>query len=92
MAAGKPVIAARSPGPNEIIDHGINGYLIDKGCEQALANFSLKILKDINLANKLGKNAKSKSWSQYSMSQVIDQWEAFYYNLKARKKMGFVNV
>lgn len=45
MASGVPVIAARAGGPTEIVDHGVNGWLIPPGDVPALATAMTKALE-----------------------------------------------
>ena len=46
MAAGKPVVAAASGGPMEIVDHGKNGLLFEPGSAVDLAAALMRLLGD----------------------------------------------
>jgi glycosyltransferase involved in cell wall biosynthesis len=80
MAAGKPVIAASSPGPDEIINNGSNGFIIKKDSEEEFVDLSIKLLKNDRMNYEIGKNAKSICKTNYSLSSVIDKWEQLYYH------------
>ena len=45
MACRCPVVSTRVGGPMDTIDEGVNGYLVDIGNEQALADRALQVLR-----------------------------------------------
>ena len=53
-AHGIPVIATRSGGPEEIVEDGVTGYLVDVGDVDAMARRMDQLLSDPALARKLG--------------------------------------
>ena len=53
MDVGIPVIGTRIGGIPEIIEHGINGLLVDYGDIEALKNSIIKILKNNSLREKI---------------------------------------
>jgi len=60
MACGTPVIATRcDSGPEEILDHEVNGLLVPIGDEQAMATTIIRMLEDTELRNRLRKVAKA---------------------------------
>lgn len=54
MRCGAPVVAATSPGFNELVLPELTGYLIDVADNAALADKMLRILKDPALASQMG--------------------------------------
>ncbi|MFV0387764.1 MAG: glycosyltransferase family 4 protein [Pyrinomonadaceae bacterium] len=54
MNAGKPVIATAVGGAPEVIENGVNGFLIGSDDDGALAERLIKLLSDSSLAEKLG--------------------------------------
>ena len=61
MALGKPVVAAASGGPAEIIQEGENGLLVPFGDEGALSEALLRYLADPAFAEETGKRAASRA-------------------------------
>ncbi|MDZ7333238.1 MAG: glycosyltransferase [candidate division KSB1 bacterium] len=57
QALGLPVIACRSGGIPEIIEHGYNGWLVPAQDETALASALITLINDPALRIELGKNA-----------------------------------
>ena len=78
MAMGLPVISTDCPcgGPREIIENGKNGILVPTGDEKELEKEIIKILKDNEYANFLGKNAQ-KIGKKLSEKEIITQWEEY---------------
>ena len=82
MANGKIVIATKVGGVPEIIENGVDGYLINPKDETELADTIESVLKmadeDKNL---LSKNAKAKIKSKFSVSIMIKKYEKLYNEL-----------
>jgi glycosyltransferase involved in cell wall biosynthesis len=58
MSSGKPVIACRGQGIDEIIRHGINGWLIDPGNLQELIAALSVLLQNLQLRRQIGEAAR----------------------------------
>ena len=61
-------------GANEIIDDGVNGYLIKNRNEQEMILKIESLIESEKLRVKLGKNARLKSKS-YSSNNVLNKWQ-----------------
>ena len=59
--AGLPVVGYDIDWHSEIIEDGVNGYLIKTGDYISFANSILKILNDKNLAKKFSNNIRQKA-------------------------------
>ncbi|HJV76313.1 MAG TPA: glycosyltransferase [Noviherbaspirillum sp.] len=66
MAMGKPVIASNEGGPPEVIEHEIDGLLIQPRDPHGLATAICRLLADPLLRESLGKNAAIKA-TRYSI-------------------------
>ncbi len=76
-SCGIPLLAFSSArGPHEIIENGLNGYLIENRDIKKMANKIEKLIKDKEKRKKLGENAK-KSVEQYSFEAVKNKWLTF---------------
>jgi len=85
MAAGVPAVAVNKMGPSDIIQNGIDGYLIEENVEE----FSRKIgdlLDDNELRKKMGETAR-KNASEFSVEKCTDKMEELYKRL-ATKNSG----
>ncbi len=61
MALGKPVVATRPGGPEEIITHGFDGQLVTWNKPDELAEAILQYLRDPEWARSVGERAKQRS-------------------------------
>lgn len=74
MSYGVPCISYTSAqGANEIINDGINGYLIENRNEDEMIDKITLIMEDDKLRKKLGKAAKKRSLD-YSSDVVLEKW------------------
>lgn len=67
-------------GPKDIIDDGVNGFLVPFNNEEALSDAMCKIIKSSELRKEMGMNAKVKSLD-FSQDKILPQWPVFFYNL-----------
>lgn len=75
MCLGIPCISTDCPcgGPRELIEDGINGFLIPTGDEEALADRMRMLLSDEEMAKQIGKNAAKLS-EAYNPDNVNREW------------------
>ena len=74
MALGLPCISTDCAGCRELIDHGVNGLIVPVGDAEGLATAMIRVLKDKNLSEALGKNAGESS-KETSFEVVMKSWE-----------------
>jgi len=72
MACEKPVIASRIGGIPTVIENYKDGILIEPGNLIELKDRILEVLSDEELARKLGKNARRKIVSRYSLDRMLE--------------------
>lgn len=67
MAVGLPCISTDCPtGPADLIDDGINGYLIPVGDQEALVETMRKVINNIDDSIEMGKKARETILSRYA--------------------------
>jgi glycosyltransferase involved in cell wall biosynthesis len=77
MICEKPVVAADVGGIPEIIDHGIQGFLVPAGDTAAMARESLKILKDPELSKALGRAGRERALD-FSTEKMVRKIHRLY--------------
>lgn len=78
MACNVPVVSTDCPhGPNEIIQHGINGLLVPTKDPEALAKAMSDVLNDTELRNALRKNGIKRS-EEFDASKIASQYEKLF--------------
>jgi len=78
MKAGVPVVATKSGGPQEIIEHKKNGILADAGDEKALADKIIQLIQDDELKKKFTLSGKKTITDRFGLSAMTKQYEALY--------------
>ena len=74
MAAGLPIVATSVGGVPQLIKHGKNGLLVPPENSEALAKAIIFLLKNKELAKKLGLQAH-KDAKQYSVDRIVKVYE-----------------
>ena len=66
-----PVIATNHGGPTEIIDNGIDGYLVDYTNSKEMSRRTLELINDSKLREELGKKAKDKRNNMFNIERYV---------------------
>jgi glycosyltransferase involved in cell wall biosynthesis len=86
MAAGRPVVATRVGGNPEVVVDGESGLLVPPKDPQALADAVLRLLRDRELAGRLGEAARRRVASEFTLEQMVQRLETLYDDLLARRR------
>lgn len=84
FAFSKPVIASDVVGNTEIIVPDKNGYLVEAGSAEALAEKVIALLTNPELAKKLGDYGKEMVIEKFSVESMISSYETTYLDLLER--------
>jgi glycosyltransferase involved in cell wall biosynthesis len=80
MACGVPVVATRCGGPEEIISHGSDGYLVPLDDARELANH-LRLLCDESLNQRMSAEARRTAVSRFSAEVAFRRYLDTYQRL-----------
>lgn len=80
LSCGTPVVAFRTGGIPEMIDHKLNGYLADFKSAEDLANGIFNILFECDM-EETRRNARQKVINNYSYPVVAEKFENLYRSL-----------
>ena len=76
MANGTPVISYDTNyGPSDIIEDGVDGYIVPQGNTSKLAEKMLNLLDDPVAAIEMGQEAREKILKEYSEKTAFKSWE-----------------
>ena len=78
MAAGLPVVSTRVGGIPDMIVHGKNGFLIDAGDIQALAENIVRLARDPDLRGQIRQANINKVHSQWLQESVFQSYRHMY--------------
>jgi glycosyltransferase involved in cell wall biosynthesis len=76
MACGTPVVSTDCDhGPREVIRDGTDGYLVPVGDAAALADRTIRVLRDTALRARLGDAARTSA-QRFSVAESLRRYEA----------------
>jgi glycogen(starch) synthase len=78
MAEGCPTVYSTRTSGRELIDHGVDGYLIDPDRPSEIASAVLGLLGDEALARRIGAAGREKVRAQYSIETVVPRLGTYY--------------
>jgi glycosyltransferase involved in cell wall biosynthesis len=84
MAAGLPIIATPVGAIPEVIEEGINGFLINPGDYEALAQRIVRLCQDEELRLQIGHTNREKARRLYRQDVIFQELEAIYDQLMTR--------
>lgn len=78
MAFGKPVIASKTWGIPEAVDDDVTGLLFLTDDSTALANAIIRLLKDPQLAQRMGQAGRKRAEEYFDIKMMVDKTIALY--------------
>jgi glycosyltransferase involved in cell wall biosynthesis len=84
MVAEVPVIATRCGGYEELVTHAENGWLVEVGNPQALAEGTKVLAGDAELRFKLARNACIDAVGKYDIRAMLEAYEKIYDGLVSK--------
>ena len=91
MSAGLPIVAVNFNALPELVKNGENGFLFYPGKSKELAKRLIEILKNDELAAKMGKRSVELS-AKHEMSKAFDHLLLVYREVIKQKKIGRVSL
>lgn len=82
FACGVPAVGTTAGGIPEVIEDGINGFLIPVGDPDAIARKTLQILMDSDVHEKMRENALNAVKGKFASDTIVAQYEELYYKLQ----------
>lgn len=81
MGSGLPVVATRISGVIDVIEDGVNGFIVTPGSVEELATALMKLLKDELLLESMGKEAFNTIANNYSLTATTPKYISLYERL-----------
>lgn len=83
LACGVPGIGTNIGGIPEVIEHGKNGYLVELGDVDAVAQYAIELLSDDEKLAQFRANALEAVQTKFNSETIIEQYEKLYEKLAA---------
>jgi len=78
MACEVPVIATNAGGVPEVVEHGVDGYLVEPGDVKLAGNYAIEILSRADRGREMGQRARSDARKKFCANDVIPMYERYY--------------
>jgi glycosyltransferase involved in cell wall biosynthesis len=78
MACEVPVIATNAGGVPEVVEHGVDGYLVEPGDVAEAARYAIEILTRADRGREMGQTARSNAKKKFCSNDVIPRYERYY--------------
>jgi glycosyltransferase involved in cell wall biosynthesis len=88
MEAGayvRPVIASRTGGLPEIVEHGVTGWLAESGSAEGLAKYMREFIKDRVIIQRMGQAGRERVFSEFSQEKMVGDLEQIFGKAKERE-------
>jgi len=81
MASGLPVVATATTGSREVIEDGVNGFLVPIGDSEALAKKVLYLLNNPDKAEEIAQAGKAMVRERFNQEKIIEKIIKFWKDL-----------
>lgn len=78
-------------GPKEVIDHGVNGFLVKEHNTKQMAKYIIELLDNTEKAKKMGIAGRKTVLEHYTEEVVISKWKEMLKNLP-KEKSSDINI
>lgn len=78
MAAGLPIVATRCGGPEEILDDGVTGLLVENESAEAIATAIARLRANILERRRLGNAARAAVTERFTLQTQVRAYERVY--------------
>jgi N-acetyl-alpha-D-glucosaminyl L-malate synthase BshA len=78
MACEVPVIATNAGGVPEVIENGVDGYLVEPGDVAGAAGYAIEILSRADRGREMGQRARANAERKFSATRIIPYYESLY--------------
>jgi N-acetyl-alpha-D-glucosaminyl L-malate synthase BshA len=78
MACGVPVVASRIGGLPELVQDGVNGFVLDLDDLDGMARATLQLMTDSALHERTAEGARRTAEDSFCDSKIVPRYEAYY--------------
>jgi glycosyltransferase involved in cell wall biosynthesis len=81
LGAGRPVVATRVGGVPDVIRDGEDGFLVELGATDELAERLEQLARDPALRERMGKQGRERVLPRYAVERLVDDVDQLYRSL-----------
>ena len=83
LAAGRPVVATRVGGVPDVVRDGVDGFLVEPGDVDGMAERLSQLAADASLRHRMGEAGRASVHERYSVERLLDDVDRLYRRLLA---------
>jgi glycosyltransferase involved in cell wall biosynthesis len=84
LAGGRPVVATRVGGVPDVVRDGVDGFLVEPGDVDAMAERLARLAADAPLRHRMGEAGRASVHERYSVERLLDDVDRLYRRLLVR--------
>jgi glycosyltransferase involved in cell wall biosynthesis len=88
LAGGRPVVATRVGGVPDVVRDGVDGFLVEPGDVDALADRLARLAADRGLAKRMGEAGRARVLERYSVKRLVGDVDDLYRRLLAERGLS----
>ncbi len=81
LAAARPVVATRVGGVPDVVEDGVDGFLVDPGATDQLADRLEQLARDPELRARMGEHGRHRVPARYAVERLVDDMDRLYRSL-----------
>jgi glycosyltransferase involved in cell wall biosynthesis len=81
LAAGRPVVATRVGGVPDVVQEGEDGFLVEPGATDDLADRLAQLARDPALRERMGRAGRARVLPRYAVERLVDDVDRLYRSL-----------
>lgn len=78
LALGLPVIATNQGAITDAVDHNVNGFIVESGNPESIANAVIKLIQDTQLRNTMAVNSKRIFKEYFTEKRMVDKFAEIF--------------
>ena len=83
---GKPIVTTNAPGCKEVVDEGVNGFLVPVKDYKSLAKKIEILIDNPQMRKEFGKKSREKAVKEFDIKAVVDKYLAVYEEILGSEK------
>jgi glycosyltransferase involved in cell wall biosynthesis len=88
LAAGRPVVATRVGGVPDVVQEGEDGFLVEAGATDDLADRLAQLARDPALRERMGRAGRERVLPRYAVERLVDDVDRLYRSLLVAAPSG----
>ena len=80
-ATGRPIVTTDNIGCRDVVEDGVNGFLVPVRDSAALADKLRVLIEDRALREEMGRNGRRKAEREFSLKDVVERHLQLYHQL-----------